>query len=208
MGLNKLSLAAILGALPTATATTGIYTELPSGLTEVDVIIAGGGTAGCIVASRLAEADARLSVLVIEQGADSLDVQSVVYPALFERNTLPGSGTALFWKANKSPQLAGREPVVETGGVLGGGSSINWMVYTRAQWDDFDAWDAPGWAAGDVLPYLKKAETYHGPTSNASTHVRTFPSLFLPFRVVFRVVRRAYSRFWIRCYRSKDSRLW
>lgn len=115
-----------------------------------------GGTAGCIVASRLAEADPDLSILIIEQGRNNFNVQSVIYPALFERNTMNGSDTALFWKANKSPQLADREPVVETGGILGGGSSINWMVYTRGQWDDFDSWDTPGWAAADVLPFLKK----------------------------------------------------
>lgn len=94
--------------------------------------------------------------MVIEQGGDSFNVTNVIYPALFERNTLPGSKTALFWKANKSPQLAGREPVVETGGILGGGSSINWMVYTRGQWDDFDSWNTSGWTAEDVLPYLIK----------------------------------------------------
>ncbi|KPM37916.1 hypothetical protein AK830_g8616 [Neonectria ditissima] len=97
-------------------------------------------------------------------------MENVIYPALFERNTMPDSDTALFWKANKSPQLADREPIVETGGILGGGSSINWMVYTRGQWDDFDAWNASGWAANDVLPYLTKLETYHGLTNNETTH--------------------------------------
>ncbi|KAJ0334002.1 hypothetical protein COL5a_000043 [Colletotrichum fioriniae] len=92
-----------------------------------------GGTAGSIVASRLAEADPTLSILIVEQGQDSFNVTNVIYPALFERNTLPDSDTALFWKANRSPQLADREPVVETGGILGGGSAINWMVYTRGQ---------------------------------------------------------------------------
>lgn len=129
-----------------------------------------GGTVGCIVASRLVEADPSLSVLIIEQGQNNFNVESVIYPALFERNTLPGSDSALFWKANKSPQLADREPVVETGGILGGGSSINWMVYTRGQWDDFDAWDTPGWTSNEVLPYLRKFETYHGLTNNVSTH--------------------------------------
>ncbi|KAF6793444.1 GMC oxidoreductase, partial [Colletotrichum musicola] len=129
---------AVTGALATASVAAAIHTELPPSISEVDVIIAGGGTAGSVIASRLAEASQELSILVIEQGGDSFNVTNVIYPALFERNTLPGSNTALFWKANRSPQLAGREPIVETGGILGGGSSINWMVYTRGQWDDFD----------------------------------------------------------------------
>ncbi|KAB5536456.1 GMC oxidoreductase [Coniochaeta sp. 2T2.1] len=128
------------------------------------------GTVGTIIATRLAEADPALSILVIEQGNNNFHVCSVIYPALFERNTIAGSDTALFWKANKSPQLAGREPIVETGGILGGGSSINWMVYTRGQWDDFDAWKTPGWTSDEVLPFLRKVETYHGVTDNVSTH--------------------------------------
>ncbi|OHW98359.1 GMC oxidoreductase [Colletotrichum incanum] len=159
-----------MGVLTLATFSTGVFTGPPSNLTEVDVIIAGGGTSGCIIASRLAETNPGLSILVIEQGQDSFNVTNVIYPALFERNTLPDSDTALFWKAKKSPQLADREPVVETGGILGGGSAINWMVYTRGQWDDFDSWNTSGWSAEELLPFIQKAETYHGVTNNESTH--------------------------------------
>ncbi|KAK0380850.1 GMC oxidoreductase [Colletotrichum limetticola] len=161
---------ASVAAIALATGSEGLYTELPTNLTEVDVIIAGGGTAGSIVASRLAEADPSLSILVIEQGKDSFNVTNVIYPALFERNTLPNSDTALFWKAKKSSQLADREPVVETGGILGGGSAINWMVYTRGQWDDYNSWNTTGWSAEELLPLLRKIETYHGATNNQSTH--------------------------------------
>ncbi|CAI0652225.1 unnamed protein product [Colletotrichum noveboracense] len=157
--MGRLSVSNVItAALAIVRVAMAVYTELP------------GGTAGSIIASRLAEADASTTILVIEQGGDSYNVTNVIYPALFERNTLPGSDTALFWKANKSPQLADREPIVETGGILGGGSSINWMVYTRGQWDDFDSWNTSGWTAEDVLPYLKKTETYHGATTNESTH--------------------------------------
>ncbi|OHF01939.1 GMC oxidoreductase [Colletotrichum orchidophilum] len=169
MRLSKLQ-KAYLGVLAMATGCVGLYTELPTNLTEVDVIIAGGGTAGSIVASRLAEADPTLSILVIEQGQDSFNVTNVIFPALFERNTMPDSDTALFWKANKSPQLADREPIVETGGILGGGSAINWMVYTRGQWDDFNSWNTSGWSTEELLPLLRKVETYHGATTNESTH--------------------------------------
>jgi alcohol oxidase len=47
------------------------------------------------------------------------------------------------------------------GGLLGGGSSINFMMYTRAQGCDFDSWNTPGWSAKDMLPLLNKLETYH-----------------------------------------------
>ncbi|KAI8242374.1 Alcohol oxidase [Colletotrichum sp. SAR 10_98] len=114
--MGRLSVSNVItAALAIVRVAMAVYTELPSDLTEVDIIIAGGGTAGSIIASRLAEADASTTILVIEQGGDSYNVTNVIYPALFERNTLPGSDTALFWKANKSPQLADREPIVETG---------------------------------------------------------------------------------------------
>ncbi|CAK4034103.1 Alcohol oxidase [Lecanosticta acicola] len=148
-----------------------LYAKLPEDIREVDVIVAGGtliqkdetcGTAGCVTASRLAEADPDLSILVIEQGLNNYNVSQVIYPALFPSNLLLDSKTALFWKGNKSPQLADREPIVPSGGILGGGSSINWMVYTRPQRSDFDSWNMPGWSANELWPYLKKFETYHG----------------------------------------------
>jgi alcohol oxidase len=50
---------------------------------------------------------------------------------------------------------------VPMGGMLGGGSSINFMMYTRAQGIDFDSWNTEGWAAKDMIPLCKKLETYH-----------------------------------------------
>ncbi|KNG52080.1 gmc oxidoreductase [Stemphylium lycopersici] len=141
----------------------GIYTKLADEIDEVDVIIAGGGTAGCIIAGRLAEDDPSLSILVIEGGANNKDVASVVNPVFYLQNLLPATKTALFYKGNKAKQLADRECIVPSGGTLGGGSSINFMMYTRAQRTDFDSWNTPGWSADEMWPYLKRLETYHGP---------------------------------------------
>lgn len=121
-----------------------------------------GGLAGCVVAGRLAEADPQLSILIIEGGPNNYAVPEVVHPGLFPRNLYPTSKYTLFWQGNESKQLAGRRPIVPSGGTLGGGSSINWMVYTRAQRSDFDSFDAPGWSADEMYPFLKKFETYHG----------------------------------------------
>ncbi|KAK5113661.1 hypothetical protein LTR62_003288 [Meristemomyces frigidus] len=140
----------------------GIYTKLPSDLGEVDVIVAGGGLAGCVVAGRLAEADPNLSILIIEQGLNSYGAPEVVHPGLYPRNLFPNSKYTLFWQGNESPQLADRKPIVPSGGTLGGGSAINWMVYTRGQRSDYDSWETEGWAANDMLPFMKKFETYHG----------------------------------------------
>ncbi|KXJ94135.1 GMC oxidoreductase [Microdochium bolleyi] len=139
-----------------------IYKKFPDNIDEVDVIIAGGGTAGCIVASRLSDADPNLSILVIEGGQNNHNLPEIVNPILYLSNIAPTSKNALFWKARKSNYLADREVIVPTGGVLGGGSSINFMMYTRAQRSDFDSWKTEGWSADELLPYMKKLETYHG----------------------------------------------
>ncbi|KAJ3484271.1 hypothetical protein NLG97_g7097 [Lecanicillium saksenae] len=140
----------------------GLYQKHQAGLEEVDVIVAGGGTAGCIVASRLASADRDLSVLVIEGGMNNYQDPTIVNIGLFFPHIMPGSKTTLFYPAKASEHLAGRELDIPCGGVLGGGSSINMAMYSRAQRSDFDAWNTPGWSADDMLPYLKKLETYHG----------------------------------------------
>jgi alcohol oxidase len=63
------------------------------------------------------------------------------------------------------------------GGMLGGGSSINFMMYTRAQGIDFDSWETDGWTAKDMLPLANKLETYHpkGPEIDQSKHGHNGP---------------------------------
>ncbi|KAA8643897.1 hypothetical protein EYZ11_013314 [Aspergillus tanneri] len=141
----------------------GIYTRLPEGIDEVDIIVAGGGTAACVVASRLADADPSLSILVVEGGQNNKGNHLIAFPLLFPTALLPTSTATLFYKGNAEPQLDNREITVPTGGVLGGGSSINLMMYSRAQRHDWDSWATPGWSTDEMIPFLKKLETYHGP---------------------------------------------
>ncbi|KAH6871237.1 GMC oxidoreductase-domain-containing protein [Thelonectria olida] len=143
----------------------GLHTKLAEGIDEVDIIIAGGGAAACVVAGRLAEADPSLSILLIEGGPDNRGVQNIENPVFFLDHLLPTSNTTLFYKSNKAEQLAGRESIVACGGTLGGGSSINFMMYTRGQRSDFDSWTTPGWSADELVPFLKNIETFHGRTN-------------------------------------------
>jgi alcohol oxidase len=96
---------------------------------------------------------------VIEGGANNKDVGSIVHPVFYLQNLLPTTKTALFYKANKAKQLADRDLIVPSGGTLGGGSSINFMMYTRAQRSDFDSWKTEGWGADEMLPFLKKVRS-------------------------------------------------
>jgi choline dehydrogenase-like flavoprotein len=83
-------------------------------------------------------------------------VPHIVNPVFYLQNLQPTTKTALFYKGNKAPQLADREPIVPCGGTLGGGSSINFMMYTRAQRSDFDSWKTEGWSADEMWPHLKR----------------------------------------------------
>lgn len=77
-------------------------------------------------------------------------------PAFFMQNLLPETKTNLFYQANPEKQLADRGVIVPSGGVLGGGSSTNLMMYSRAQRSDFDSWGVKGWSADEMIPYMKK----------------------------------------------------
>ncbi len=94
-----------------------------------------GGTAGCVVAARLADAFPNLSILIVEGGPNN-DLPIIRHPALFLANLVPTNKTMAFHKANKSTHLGDRELVVPTGHVLGGGSSTNLMMYSRVQRSD------------------------------------------------------------------------
>ena len=88
-----------------------------------------GGTAGCVVAARVAEADPTLTVLLIERGANNEGKDSVHQPILMPLNLVPDTKTALFYQGKKADAVNGRAITVQAGGVLGGGSSINFMLY-------------------------------------------------------------------------------
>lgn len=117
-----------------------------------------GGVAGCVIASRLADADKQLSILVVESGPDNFGVPTVTHPALYRGNFANLTTNFFHHKSRKEEQLSDREVVVTTGGLLGGGSSINGMIYQRAQLCDFDSWDTKGWSGKEVLPFLKKVQ--------------------------------------------------
>ncbi|KAI0712761.1 alcohol oxidase-like protein [Cerioporus squamosus] len=129
-----------------------------------DIIIAGGGTSGCIVAGRLAAADPTLSILVIEAGPTTRDDDLHTQPARYRYHLRPETTTIKFNAAHESAALGGRAPVVPCGQCVGGGSSVNFTMYTRAAASDYDDWDTVhgnrGWSSDDLIPYLRKCETF------------------------------------------------
>ncbi|KAJ3578754.1 hypothetical protein NPX13_g1819 [Xylaria arbuscula] len=140
----------------------GLHTSLPDDLSEVDIIVVGGGTTGCIVASRLADRHPNLSILVVEGGRNNFSSPIVTQPALYRANFAPDCPNHFIYTSNSEPQLLDRGVSVAVANCLGGGSSVNGMVYARGQAIDFDSWGVEGWCYSDLLPYFKRFETYHG----------------------------------------------
>lgn len=137
---------------------------------EVDVIVCGGGSTGCVPAGRLANLDHNLQVLLIEAGEDNLNNPWVFRPGIYPRNMKLDSKTASFYYSRPSEWLDGRRAIVPCAHVLGGGSSINFMMYTRASASDYDDFQAKGWTTKDLLPLMRKHETYQRACNNPDIH--------------------------------------
>ncbi|OSS49353.1 hypothetical protein B5807_05699 [Epicoccum nigrum] len=137
---------------------------------EVDIIVCGGGSCGCVVAGRLANLDHSLSVLLIEAGESNLNNPWVFRPGIYPRNMKLDSKTASFYYSRPSEWLDGRRAVVPCAHILGGGSSINFMMYTRASASDYDDFQAKGWTTNELIPLMKKHETYQRSCNNRDIH--------------------------------------
>jgi choline dehydrogenase-like flavoprotein len=122
-----------------------------------DYVIAGGGTAGCVLANRLS-ADASVTVALIEAGPPD-DDPAIHVPAMVAKAI---GNARQSWGYQTVPQrhVDNRVLPVPRGHVLGGCSSINGMVYFRGHPREYDEWRQPGWAYADLLPYFERLENY------------------------------------------------
>jgi choline dehydrogenase len=125
-----------------------------------DFIVVGAGAAGSVLAAELSASGAQ--VLVIESGGPD-DAPTIANPSIWFYNV--GGPLDYQLPVNPSPQLNNRKFNMALGHVLGGGSSINAMVWTRGMQRDYDGWaenGAKGWAFADVLPVFKSQEDWEG----------------------------------------------
>ncbi|KAI0708467.1 GMC oxidoreductase [Earliella scabrosa] len=157
-----------------------------------DYVIVGGGTAGCVLASRLSE-DRGTTVLLIEAGESNEGKLFSRIPLVWE----PMLRGPHDWSYRSTPQKTLHERMVElpAGKLLGGTSSINAMVYQHCDPEDFDAWEkggATGWGSTTMnahFRYFQKlrkdglriaADLELAPVSRA--FVRAAETLGLPYR--------------------------
>ncbi len=123
-----------------------------------DYVIVGAGAAGCILANRLT-ASGRHRVLLLEAGGPDKSPWIRIPAGISRLLAMP----EYLWPnpTTPTPEFAGRSIPLIQGKGLGGGTSINGMMYVRGQSEDYDAWEAAGckgWSWKDVLPYFKKSE--------------------------------------------------
>src|SRR5260221_1171630 len=125
-----------------------------------DYIVVGTGAAGSVLAAELSESGAQ--VLVIESGGPD-DAPTISDPSIWFYNV--GGPLDYHLPITRSPRLNNRNFNMALGHVLGGGTSINAMVWMRGTQADYDGWaenGAKGWAFADVLPIFKSQEDWEG----------------------------------------------
>jgi len=151
--------------------------------TTFDYIVIGGGSAGCVIASRLSE-DPAISVCLIEAGGSDKSV--LIHAPVGVVAMLPTRINNWAFQTEPQPGLNGRRGYQPRGKTLGGSSSINAMLYVRGHRQDYDQWAAlgnRGWSYDEVLPYFIKSEqnqhlddAYHGQDGPLSVAEVSCPS--------------------------------
>ncbi|QFY63144.1 sorbosone dehydrogenase (plasmid) [Rhizobium grahamii] len=176
-----------------------------------DYIIVGGGSSACVVAAELVTRG-KARVLLLERGPAKAN-PIMHFPAGYMKFLAKDTYLTMHQTAPQ-PQLNGRGPIVPQGKVLGGGSTVNAMVYMRGQAADFDRWNkaitGPGsnndgaWSYRDMLPYFKGQEDndhlggeYHGvggplkishlghTSPMTRTYVKTLQGMGIPYNPDF-----------------------
>ncbi|KAI0640466.1 aryl-alcohol-oxidase from pleurotus Eryingii [Trametes meyenii] len=166
-----LAFCVLVSLLPPVHAALFAQPEALPATKSYDYIVVGAGPGGCVLARRLTE-DPHTTVLLIEAGPSDTGVLPIEVP-LLARQLQPN--TAYDWNYTTVPQsgLNGRTVPYARGRVLGGSTSINFMVYSRGSKDDFNKYaelsEDSGWSWAAIEPYFRKLERLVPPADGHNT---------------------------------------
>jgi choline dehydrogenase len=168
-------------------------------VSEADYIIVGGGSAGCVLAARLAE-DPGARVLLLEAGPSERGRLKMRIPLAW-RDTFRDPAVSWGFQTEPEAYADGRVVPAPRGRVLGGCASVNGMMYSRGCRADYDAWaraGISGWGYDDVLPYYRRSEAnwrgdsqWHG-AEGPLTVARHQPDEFIYSRLIETAGRLGY----------------
>ncbi len=142
--------------------------------THVDYIICGGGSAGSVLANRLSE-DPNCAVVLLEAGGTANGFIAKMPSGSYTVMGKPK--TDWMYLTEPDPSIDGRQIMWLAGKMLGGGSSLNGMMYIRGARADYDGWEhdlgCTGWGWDAALHYFKKSEGFNG--AESASHATTGP---------------------------------
>ena len=130
---------------------------------KYDVVIVGGGSAGCTLATRLSE-DPNTSVLLLEAGPDYPDFDLIPDEVKFGYDNSasePGSPFNWSYRGTLSARQEGPRDIAR-GKLIGGSGSVNGQIFLRGMPEDYDGWAEQGndeWSYLNVLPFFRNLET-------------------------------------------------
>lgn len=154
-----------------------------------DYIIVGAGSAGATLAARLSE-NPSIRILLIEAGGEENLLSTIPVAAFLLQKS------KIDWSYESVPQtraafgLNGNKIPAPRGKLVGGGSSINYMLYVRGNKRDYDRWGelgATGWNYSSISPYLVKMEGSRDPQADRGYHGTTGPLTVTPLQEPFPV---------------------
>jgi len=136
----------------------GILPRSGTVVSKCDYIVIGGGSTGCVVAARLSE-DPDVSVVMLEEGPN--DINPYIHiPGAYYKTAQGPLLKRIGWEPTVA-QMRSETPTMVQASVLGGGSSVNAMIYIRGVPSDYARWEAlgaSGWTYDEVLPYFLRSE--------------------------------------------------